>query len=193
MFQRVGIVSEGADAVSDAVLLDDDAFAVGQPAVADALLVKDFLRPGQAETAEVVGVVVSQVEVVEARLLEQRGVAFRHPEGIVVGLFGVFRAGAAFADHPFQVAGRQVRIEEKLFYVGEDVPSFVLRQADGGVGRPHHDVAAHGDGQQGIRCLGHGRDGGAAQQHQQGQERASHLRFFSFCIWAARCSFESGR
>ena len=131
---------------------------------------------------EVVGVVVGQVQVVETGFLEQVRITFRHTEGIVVGLSGVLGAFPAFTDHALQVAGRQVGIEEELFYVGENVRAVVLRQADGGIGGTHHDVAAHGDRQQRVGFLGRCSD--TEEGKQQGQQGLSHHLVF-FGVWWA--------
>ena len=182
MLERVGVLPEGADAVADAILLHDDALAVGQAAVGDALLLEDFTGAFAPVRAEVVGVVVGQVEVVEAGFGEQVREAFRGAERVGVGLAHVLGAFAAVADHAFEVAGREVGGQEERLHVGEDIRATVLRQADGGVVGAHHDVAAHGDGQQRVGGIGrhgglsHGAQGG--QGEQQGEQGAFHRADF---------------
>ena len=160
-------MAERADAVTYAVPFDDGTLAVGQAAVADALFLKEFAGSVHTEAAEIVGVVVGQVEVVEARICQQVGIPFGHTESVVVGVGGVLGADATFADDAFKVAGRQVGVQEQLLDIGKDIPALIFREPDGGIGGAHHDVAAKGERQQRVRRLGAGLQGKQSQQEEE--------------------------
>ena len=145
-------MTEGTDAYLFALALYDHALRAPCDArEEDALAFQLVLRRQDAVGAEVVGMVVGHAQVVVAGIGQQVGIACRHAKRVAVGS-RAFGALTAVAQRSLEVAQSQVGRPQYGLGIAKQLRALFLGQLDAGVGRTHHDVARHGDGQRVGGC-----------------------------------------
>ena len=154
MFQRIGVMAEGAQADSEALALNDGSLcAPFDTGKLDVLLQEHALGTEDTLLTKVVGMVVGHAQEVEAGLFEPLHVGGGRTEGVDVGTFAL-GALSTVAEGALKIADGQVGTPEDGTCILKQVGTVVSRQLDGGEGGTHHDVAAHGDAEGVVAVVG---------------------------------------